>query len=206
QCRDLTAGARAGLMPAGWVHRQLGSGRALVLIDGVDELTGTQRRAIKPWLRGLLAEFPSIRAVVTSRPSAASASWLEEEGFAPAFLERLTPSDTRALVEHWHEAIRSSPDLPCPPEHLPVVQARLLSHLENAPHLRALAATPLLASMLCALNLDRASQLPPDRMGLYAAALEMLLERRDAERVIPSYGEVHLNRPQKIQVLQELAW
>ncbi|MGW3342238.1 NACHT domain-containing protein [Nonomuraea rubra] len=206
QFLDLTAGALAGLMPAGWAHRQLASGRALLLIDGVDELTGAQRRAIKPWLRGLLAAFPAIRVLVTSRPSAASSSWLEEEGFAPAFLERMTPADTRALVEHWHEAIRSSTDLPCPPEQLPVVQARLLSHLESAPHLRALAATPLLASMLCALNLDRASQLPPDRMGLYAAALEMLLERRDAERVIPSYGEVHLNRPQKIQVLQELAW
>ncbi|MEQ4718405.1 NACHT domain-containing protein [Nonomuraea sp. B19D2] len=206
QFLDLTAGALAGLMPAGWVHRQLASGRALLLIDGVDELTGGQRKAIKPWLRGLLAEFPAIRVVVTSRPSAARSSWLDEEGFAPAFLERMTPSDTRTLVEHWHEAIRNSRDLPCPAEHLPVVQARLLSHLDGAPHLRALAATPLLASMLCALNLDRASQLPPDRMGLYGAALEMLLERRDAERVIPSYGEVHLDRSQKIQVLQELAW
>ncbi|MEV4016090.1 NACHT domain-containing protein [Nonomuraea angiospora] len=206
QFLDLTAGALAGLMPAGWVHRQLGSGRALLLIDGVDELTGGQRKAIRPWLRGLLAEFPAIRVVITSRPSAARSSWLDEDGFAPAFLERMTPSDTRALVEHWHEAIRNSRDLPCPAEQLPVVQARLLSHLEGAPHLRALAATPLLASMLCALNLDRASQLPPDRMGLYAAALEMLLERRDAERVIPSYGEVHLDRSQKVQVLQELAW
>ncbi|MEV4551855.1 NACHT domain-containing protein [Nonomuraea wenchangensis] len=206
QFLDLTAGALAGLMPTGWAHRQLASGRALLLIDGVDELTGGQRKAIKPWLRGLLAEFPAIRVVVTSRPSAARSSWLDEEGFAPAFLERMTPSDTRTLVEHWHEAIRGGTDLPCPPEQLPVVQARLLAHIDNAPHLRALAATPLLASMLCALNLDRASQLPPDRMGLYAAALEMLLERRDAERVIPSYGDVHLNRLQKMQVLQELAW
>ncbi|MFG1695386.1 hypothetical protein [Nonomuraea sp. NPDC049309] len=37
--------------------------------------------------------------------------------------------------------------------------------------------------MPCALNLDRITQLPPDRMGLYAAALEMLPERGDAERV-----------------------
>ncbi|WP_204039120.1 NACHT domain-containing protein [Acrocarpospora phusangensis] len=206
QFLDLAAGALAGLMPAGWVHRQLWSGRALLLVDGVDELTGNQRKAIKPWLRGLLAEFPAMRVVVTTRPAAARSSWLDEEGFAPAFLERMTPSDTRALVEHWHEAIRNSPDLPCPVEHLPVVQARLLSHLDGAAHLRGLAATPLLAAMLCALNLDRASELPPDRMGLYAAALEMLLERRDAERTIPSYGQVHLDRAQKIQILQELAW
>ncbi|WP_219517383.1 NACHT N-terminal Helical domain 1-containing protein [Nonomuraea ceibae] len=203
---DLTAGPLAGLMPAGWAHRELAAGRALLLIDGVDELTGSQRRSIRPWLRALLAEFPATRVVITSRPSAAGSSWLDEEGFAPAFLERMTPSDTRALVEHWHEAIRSGTGLPCPPEHLPVVRARLLAHLDGAAHLRALAATPLLAAMLCALNLDRASQLPPDRMGLYAAALEMLLHRRDAERTIPSYGDLHLDRAQKTQVLQELAW
>jgi hypothetical protein len=206
QLLDLVAGPLAGLMPVGWAHRQLASGRALLLIDGVDELTGDQRKAIKPWLQGLLAEFSGIRVVVTSRPSAAGASWLEEWGFAAAYLERMTPSDTRALVEHWHEAIRSSEDLPCTADQLPVMQARLLSNLEGTSHLRALAATPLLASMLCALNLDRVAQLPPDRMSLYAAALEMLLERRDAERTIPSYAELHLDRAQKIQILQDLAW
>jgi hypothetical protein len=34
----------AGLMPAGWAHRQLRTGRVLLLIDGVDELPGAQRR------------------------------------------------------------------------------------------------------------------------------------------------------------------
>ncbi|MEV4801278.1 NACHT domain-containing protein [Nonomuraea sp. NPDC049421] len=206
QFLDGAADPLAGLMPAGWVHRRLSSGQALLLVDGVDELTGTQRQAIKPWLRGLLAEFGATKVVVTSRPSAARSTWLDGEGFAPAFLERMTPSDTRALVEHWHAAVKSGDDLPCPPELLPVIESRLLRHLENTPSLRSLAATPLLASMLCALNLDRAAQLPPSRMGLYAAALDMLLERRDRERAIPSYGEFRLDRAQKLQILQLLAW
>ncbi|GAA0949553.1 NACHT domain-containing protein [Nonomuraea longicatena] len=206
QLLDLVAGPLAGLMPAGWAHRQLAFGRPLLLVDGVDELTGDQRKAIRPWLGGLLAEFSALRVVVTSRPSAAGAAWLEEYGFAPVYLERMTPADTRALVEHWHEAIRSSEELPCSTDQLSVIRARLLSNLEGTPHLRALAATPLLASMLCALNLDRVAQLPPDRMSLYAAALEMLLDRRDAERAIPSYAELNLDRPQKIQILQDLAW
>ncbi|MFI6392117.1 NACHT domain-containing protein [Nonomuraea sp. NPDC050540] len=203
---DGTAAPLAGLMPTGWVHRRLSSGRALLLVDGVDELTGSQRKAIRPWLRGLLAEFPGIRVVVTSRPAAAESSWLEDDGFTSAFLERMTPGDTTALIRHWHAAIRTGRDLPCAPEKLPAYEERLLTRLENAAHLRSLAATPLLASMLCALNLDREAQLPPDRMGLYGAALEMLLERRDAERSIPSYGAMHLDRAQKTQILQELAW
>jgi hypothetical protein len=196
----------AGLMPAGWVHRQLASGRALLLVDGVDELPSGQRRAIRPWLAGLLAAYPAISVVVTSRPAAAGADWLSADGFATAFLERMTPADVRELVAHWHAAIRDAGDLPCAAEDLPGFEAALMARLEAAPHLRALAGSPLLAAMLCALNLDREKQLPRDRMGLYAAALDLLLERRDVERNIQSDDGVALERAQKVQVLQDLAW
>lgn len=203
---DGVADPLAGLMPRGWAHRRLASGRALLLVDGVDELTGTRREAVKTWLRGMLAEFPRVKVVVTARPSAADSAWLRDLGFAAAHLEPMSPMDTRALIEHWHAAVRHSPDLPCPPSRLPAYEAALLARLEGAAHLRALATTPLLASMLCALNLDRETRLPRDRMGLYGAVLELLLERRDAERAIPAYAEVDLERAQKVQILQELAW
>ncbi len=196
----------AGLMPASWVHRQLASGRALLLVDGVDELPSGQRRAVRTWLGGLLAAYPGTGAVVTSRPAAAAADWLAAEGFSTAFLERMTPADVRELVAHWHAAIRDAGDLPCAVEDLPGFEAALMARLEAAPHLRALAGSPLLAAMLCALNLDREKQLPRDRMGLYAAALDLLLERRDVERNIQSDDGVALERAQKVQVLQDLAW
>ncbi len=203
---DNFAGPVSGLMPVGWVHRQLHSGKALLLVDGVDELPNGQRREVRSWLGGIVSAYPQARVVITSRPAAAGSGWLESEGFASAFLERMSSADMRALVRHWHDAVRDRPDLPCPPERLPVCEAAMLARLESAPHLRALAASPLLAAMLCALNLDRDTQLPRDRMGLYAAALEMLIERRDAERYIPSFHEVRLEREQKIRILQDLAW
>ena len=43
-------------------------------------------------------------------------------------------------------------------------------------------------------------------MSLYSAALELLLERRDIERGIPSQQEITLEPEQKIRLLQELAW
>ncbi|MGV9599609.1 NACHT domain-containing protein [Streptosporangium sandarakinum] len=198
------AGPLAGRMPAGWAHRVLDAGRALLLVDGVDELAVRHRPAVRRWLAGLLAAYPGTRTVVTSRPAAADARWLTEEGFSSVTLEPMTPPDLRELVRQWHAAMRGSPSLPCPPERLDEYEGALLARFESGPHLRALAATPLLAAMLCALNLDRGKQLPRNRMGLYAAALELLLERRDAERGITA--EVVLEAEQKIRVLQDLAW
>ncbi|GLZ15886.1 ATP-binding protein [Actinomadura sp. NBRC 104425] len=202
---DDVAGNLSGIMPRGWVHRRLLSGRAMLLVDGVDEVTASQRQAVRHWLKDFVAQFPSIRVVVTSRPAAAATGWLRAEGFGTVFLEQLGPADLRALVRRWHDAVRDCADLPCPVERLPAYEAKLLARLEAGPHLRTLAATPLLAAMLCALNLDREA-LPRDRMGLYAAALDMLLETRDTVRNVPSARTVLLEREQKIRILQELAW
>ncbi|MFD0891132.1 NACHT domain-containing protein, partial [Streptosporangium algeriense] len=150
------------------------------------------------------AAYPGTVTVVTSRPAAADARWLAEEGFSPVLLEPMTPADLRELVRQWHIAMRGSRSLPCAPERLDEYEGALLARFESSPHLRALASTPLLAAMLCALNLDRGKQLPRNRMGLYEAALELLLERRDAERGIEV--EVTLEPEQKVRILQDLAW
>jgi hypothetical protein len=203
---DFVQGPLAGLMPPGWVHRVLSQGRALLLADGVDELPAARRAVVREWLRELLTAYPSVRAVVSSRPAAAESRWLDAEGFRPVALEPMGPAELRELVRQWHAAIQHGASLPCRPDELPACEGALLARLEGGAHLRALAATPLLAAMMCALNLDRATHLPRDRMGLYAAALELLLERRDAERAIPTHHEIVLEREQKVRILQDLAW
>ncbi|MEY9930427.1 hypothetical protein ABH926_005072 [Catenulispora sp. GP43] len=203
---DGLTGIDLSVMPTAWTHRRLLSGRALLLVDGVDELKAAQRKAVRTWLSGIIQAYPELRVVVTSRPAAADAKWLDAEGFASVFLERMSPADVKSLIRHWHDAARHAGGLPCDPDRLPGFEASLLARLETGPHLRALATSPLLAAMLCALNLDRDKQLPRDRMGLYEAAIELLLERRDAEREIPSNLESALERPQKAQILQDLAW
>ncbi|MDS1270749.1 NACHT domain-containing protein [Lipingzhangella sp. LS1_29] len=195
----------AGHMPRGWAHRRLRSGQALLLVDGVDELPQRRREGVRGWLRELIAAFPELHVVVTSRPAAAAEQWLSGEGFRPVFMEPLSPPETEELVHHWHRAMRDSPHLPCGAEELDSHAARLLGRLSAAPHLRHLASSPLLAAMLCALNLDR-NRLPHNRMDLYAETLDMLLERRDTRRGIPSHAEEGPDRREKLRLLQDLAF
>jgi hypothetical protein len=42
---DDVVGTLSGIMPRGWVHRRMLSGRAMLLVDGVDEVTASQREA-----------------------------------------------------------------------------------------------------------------------------------------------------------------
>src|SRR5215470_97919 len=207
---DGVTGPLVGLMPAGWVHRRLDDS-ALLLVDGVDELAPRQRQKVRRWLRDLRNGHPELPIVVTSRPSAAAQSWLTDIGFESVLLEPMGPSDVTAFCGRWHAAVqdagRQDPAcMPCPEAELATYETALLRHLDNRRDLRALASSPLLCAMLCALNLDRRRQLPPDRMALYEAALSLLIERRDAEREVPAAQEIQLATRSKLAILQRLAW
>lgn len=207
---DEIAGPLVGVMPVGWVHRRLDDS-ALLLVDGVDELAPRQRQKVRRWLRDLRNGHPELPIVVTSRPSAAAQSWLTDIGFESVLLEPMGPSDVTAFCARWHAAVRDAGHqdptcMPCSEAELATYETALLRHLDNRRDLRALASNPLLCAMLCALNLDRRRQLPPDRMALYEAALNLLIERRDAEREVPAAQEIQLATRSKLTILQRLAW
>lgn len=204
---DGIAGPITGIMPRGWVERQLDDGKALLLIDGVDELLDRERRAVREWLRKLLGQYTGVRVVVTSRPAAASSDWLRRENFESLHLDRMTPPDLAAFVRQWHQAVRElDGELPCAVEELPHYEHSLLNSLKDRAHLQSLAGTPLLAAMLCAMHLNRGRQLPRDRMELYRNALHTLVHDRDADRNVPSALDSKLSLGDKTVILRDLAW
>ncbi|MCO1577487.1 NACHT domain-containing protein [Crossiella sp. SN42] len=194
--------ARSAEMPELWTHRRLDEGSALLLVDGVDEVPPNRRPQVHAWLSELAREFPKARMVVTARPAAAEAKWLAAEGFTAVTLEPMNREDITRFVACWHQAAQRAHSLPGDPAELPAAQRRLLNQLASRPHLRVLAANPLLCAMLCALNLDQVSELPRNRMELYRRALEMLLETRDLKRGIAGLLDVSRKRV----LLRDMAW
>ncbi|MFF2777886.1 NACHT domain-containing protein [Streptomyces sp. NPDC058052] len=198
-----------GEMPNSWVNRVLRSGQAFVLIDGVDELPETRRDEAKEWLTELLAAYPTARYIVTSRPGAAQEEWLKRENFTSVDMLPMSSSDIASFIQHWHESARS-----CLPdtvderqlEELDDFENELLSAIRQQPQLRRLASNPLLCALLCTLSRDRRMQLPQGRMELYAAALEMLLVRRDAERKIKHSDSPIMTLVQKQRILGVFAY
>ncbi|MFJ3922886.1 NACHT domain-containing protein [Streptomyces sp. NPDC090022] len=189
----------AGDQPVGWADRVLRAGRGLVLVDGIDEVSEEVREHAHAWLAGLIGEYPDNRWLITSRPSAVPAAWLDAQRFAALTLSEMTPSDVAAFVRRWHTAARTgTPE----DEELPAYEEQLLKALRSKEDVGRLATNPLLCGLICALHRDRHGFLPLSRKDLYTAALSMLLSRRDRERKVP--GPQLRDEPQ-IQALQRLA-
>ncbi|MFJ4318647.1 NACHT domain-containing protein [Streptomyces lavendulae] len=188
--------------PAGWVEELLLGGRALVLIDGVDEVPQRLRSRTETWLRSLVSAFPKARYVVTTRPSAVPEDWLAGQGFVPHSLLPMEREDVGAFIGHWHRAAGTG----CPGEDLHAYETSLREAVTARRDLGRLATNPLMCALLCALNRDRRMQLPRARKELYDAALDMLLVRRDTERAIAGVEGVYLTRDEQILLLQRFAY
>jgi hypothetical protein len=147
------------------------NGRALLLVDGLDEIHNDAHRTIfVEHLEAFVSEYMLTRLVVTSR----------EAGFnlvAPCLSRfcdrwRVAPLDEMAittLCDHW-QALMSG-DSP---------QARtegreLSENLLRNTAIRRLAENPLLLTMLLVVK-HGAGRLPPDRVSLYNRAVEVLLD------------------------------
>ncbi|NQT15575.1 MAG: NACHT domain-containing protein, partial [Planctomycetes bacterium] len=201
----LVAPTVADEMPEGWVHDRLRSGKAIVLIDGLDELAEPRRDEVRRWLEELVGSFPEARYVLTSRPYAAEEGWLSAEQFADAELQDMGGDDVEQFVAHWHAAVKGAVQRPEEKQELDGLEEHLKEVVKGNRAIRKLATSPLLCALLCALHRDRVQRLPSDRIELYRAYCDMFL-RRDLERGV-SLAEYHeLGNRQKWVLLQDFAY
>ncbi|PSK71508.1 ATP-binding protein [Streptomyces sp. CS149] len=189
--------------PEGWAGRVLETGRALLLVDGLDEVPPEEREQAHTWLSRLLARYPETRCVVTVRPLAVEPDWLRSEDFAELRLLPMRNEDIQAFVASWHRAARLSEQDDA--ERLDELERDLSRQFDQNPTLRDLARTPLLCAVICALHRLRDGLLPETRWKLYRSALEMLLGHRDDRRRLGQPEGVGLEVEEHTQLLQRIA-
>ncbi|MGW1278118.1 NACHT domain-containing protein [Streptomyces tsukubensis] len=171
-----TASARIPDPPEGWALRVLGEGRALLLVDGVDEVPEEDRAATRTWLEQLLRAFPENRCIVAVRPGAVAGDWLTADDFTEVQLLPMSDREIEQFVESWFAAARTTE------ADLPPLEGTLRKRLAHDHVLRRLARTPLLCAVVCALHLQQRGDLPDHPWAIYEHALTVLLDRRDIER------------------------
>ncbi|OAR26315.1 hypothetical protein A8W25_12870 [Streptomyces sp. ERV7] len=188
--------------PEGWAARVLKSGRAMLLVDGLDEVPQDDREEAHRWLSNLLERYPLVRCVATVRPLAVEPGWLRRADFEELRLLPMRDEDIQAFVAAWHRAARLDSD---PQEPLDELERDLAHQFRTNATLAALARTPLLCAVICALHRLRQGFLPKTRWDLYQSALRMLLGDRDERRKVGAPERITLTVEESTQLLQRIA-
>ncbi|WP_181043444.1 NACHT domain-containing protein [Actinokineospora auranticolor] len=180
-----TLGALAAAEPVGWFGRQLNAGHCVVLLDGLDEISGRERRQrVSDWVERQTAHYPGNDFVITSRPGGfneapvAGATVLETRQFTRAQVDR--------FVRGWYLAVEKLSTGKSDAEVRRRAQEGsddLLAKLTEAPGLVDFTANPLMLTMIANVHRFR-SALPGSRAALYREICEVMLWRRmEAKRL-----------------------
>ncbi|PWH11714.1 MAG: hypothetical protein DDG60_16825 [Anaerolineae bacterium] len=95
---EVSGALTAGKLP-GFVEYAFQSGRALLLLDGVDELTPNGIQEVAAYLRVILRQFPRVRIVTTGTPEYVDG--LLALGFVPLAIMPWTKQQQREFLQVW---------------------------------------------------------------------------------------------------------
>jgi len=190
--------------PGDWAASVRDQGRALILVDGLDELPPDRRASAIDWLAAML-NGPSVAPLVlTSRPEAIDALRLSKLGFSAVQLQTLRPEQLQRIVTSWFDAIISGS--PRHAQHYARRRNELLRDLGTNISLRQLADTPLMAAMLCAYYADGASAAPLGRVELVSKVTDVLLDKRERSRGLIPVEFRALGTRKKQEALSHIAY
>lgn len=165
-CQDVSA----------FLKKELEGGRALVLLDGMDEIQeDLDRGEVARWLESFIQSYSSNRFVVTSRIIGFPGLSLPQGDLYR--IEDLTIQEARPLVEKWMVAIeRKERGDNETAERMGKEQARKLADLlESTPRLSSFIANPFLLTLTVLIHRVEA-RLPNYRIQLFERMVQTLME------------------------------
>ncbi|BAZ25512.1 putative signal transduction protein containing Nacht domain [Kalymmatonema gypsitolerans NIES-4073] len=171
----------------------LSQGKALILLDGLDEVTGTDGRVISKQIEQFARTYPQNQLVVTCRTQSQESRF---ERFDYVEVADFDETQVNAFAKHWFNAVCSDP------EQAQAKARQFLDklYLEENKTIRELAITPILLSLTCAV-FQAQGKFYPKRSKLYEEGLELLLEKWDKSRSIERdeiYRDLSVERKQEL--------
>lgn len=189
--------------PPRWIAEQLNQGKALVMLDGLDEIADLrQRQRVSRWVERQMRRYRQAPFIVTSRPSGYREAPLE--GITTLEVQPFNLEQMQRFVQNWYlqnETIRHLGKSDRGVRQMAQQQADdLMGRIRKTPALAAMALNPLLLSMIATVHCYRGA-LPGRRVELYGEICDVLLGRRQDLKGLPDA----LTTKQKKHILQALA-
>lgn len=174
----------------------LSQGRALVLLDGLDEVTGEAGKEITKEIKRFARAYPQVQVVVTCRTQSQESRF---ERFDYVEVADFNEQQVRAFAEHWFGTVCGDTG-----ENKARDFLEQLFREENKP-IRELAITPILLSLTCLVFRGK-GQFYSKRSKLYEEGLELLLVQWDKSREVERdevYRDLSVER--KLELLSYVA-
>ncbi len=181
------------------VETLLHHGKALILLDGLDELPEEDRSEVLKQIRKLSEEYYKNQLIITCRIATGQFRF---EGFTDIEIANFDQTQIEAFAQKWFVNVARNSRNKGLAKAAQFMQKLQLS--ENR-QIRQLASTPLLLHLACSV-FQAKSDFPAKRSDLYKQALDILLVRWDEGRGIKRDKIYHqLSLPHKLKLLSQIA-
>ena len=163
-------------LPVRFFEYWLGRGRALILLDGLDEVPEAGRRhEFVLRIENFLGQHSQNRAIVTSRPAGYRRDFFRTEEFPHYELLPFDDDRIREFIDHWYD---SRVDDPAEAKRRKESLGRAIDQQDR---IKLLARNPLLLTIIALIHRYQA-RLPKERHKLYDRAVETLLTSWDSNK------------------------
>lgn len=189
----------SGISALSVLETLLQEGRALLLLDGLDEVLDQDCKLVVNEIRRLSEKYQQNLFVVSCRTAAKT---LNLKRFTDVEMAPFTPDQIVAFAQKWFTALAKTPSRMG--QEQAVQFSQQLDLPENTPF-RRLAMTPLFLHLICWI-FQHQGKLPTKRSEFYKQCLELLLSKWDETKGIER-DEVYPDFcvPQKLKLLSQIA-
>jgi len=153
-----------------YVEQALNKGELLLLFDGLDEVSYSERGRVINAIKDLLADHPECPVVITCRRAVYQNEFFDVVD-ETLLVKEFADAQIRQFLSAW------APDMPVDKS-----VDQLLGTLQDRPRLKDLARNPLLLTIIAYLYADTEHVLPHSRAEFYKLATDVLLRQWHQER------------------------
>jgi HEAT repeat protein len=189
-------------LPTGFFEHWLERGRALILLDGLDEVVDeAQRRKVAEQIETFLHQYQNNPAIITSRPAGYRWDFFNLDEFPHYTLESFDDKQVETFIDHWYDnRVKNKAQADR-------LKADLQKALARNERIRLLAKNPLLLTIITLIHRYQV-ELPRRRCDLYEIAVKTLLTQWDLGKEIKWDKDTlhYLKQDDLLYLLKKLAY
>ncbi|MDX2215250.1 MAG: HEAT repeat domain-containing protein, partial [Oculatellaceae cyanobacterium bins.114] len=184
-------------LPGGFFEAWVQEGRALILLDGLDEVAEEgHRQEIVRKIENFLGQYDQNRAIVTSRPAGYRRDFFRTAEYPHYQLQPFSDDQIKQFITNWYDT--RTPDQAESERR----KSNLQKALQDNDRIKVLARNPLLLTIIALIHRYQ-TELPRDRYELYDRAVRTLLTTWDSSREITTHKALQYLRLDNLRHLME---